>query len=29
MDGAVTQRALGAGTGREANTLMGWTMSDP
>ena len=29
MDLAVTQRVLGAGTGREANTLMGWTMSDP
>jgi ABC-type Fe3+-siderophore transport system permease subunit len=29
MDLAVTQRVLGAGTGREANTLMGWTMRDP
>ena len=29
MDLSVTQRALGAGTGREANSLMGWTMSDP
>jgi hypothetical protein len=29
MDLAVTQRVLGAGTGREANTLVGWTMSDP
>ena len=29
MDLAVTQRVLGAGTGREANTLMGWTMGDP
>ena len=29
MDLAVTQRVLGAGTGREGNTLMGWTMSDP
>ena len=29
MDLAVTQRVLGAGTGREANTLMGWTNSDP
>jgi len=29
MDLSVTQRILGAGTGREANTLMGWTMSDP
>jgi hypothetical protein len=29
MDLAVTQRALGAGTGREANALMGWTMNDP
>src|SRR5262245_19856966 len=29
MDLAVTQRVLGAGTGREGNTLMGWTNSDP
>jgi hypothetical protein len=29
MDLAVTQRVLGAGTGQEANTLMGWTMRDP
>jgi hypothetical protein len=29
MDLAVTQRVLGAGTGREANTLMGWTTRDP
>ena len=29
MDLAVTQRVLGAGTGREANTLMGWTTGDP
>jgi hypothetical protein len=29
MDLAVTQRALGAGTGREANPVMGWSMSDP
>ena len=29
MDLAVTQRILGAGTGREANTLIGWTMRDP
>jgi hypothetical protein len=29
MDLSVTQRVLGAGTGREANTLMGWTMRDP
>ena len=29
MDLAVTQRVLGAGTGREANTLMAWTNSDP
>ncbi len=29
MDLAVTQRILGAGTGREANTLMGPTMRDP
>ena len=29
MDLAVTQRVLGAGTGREANMLMGWTMGDP
>jgi Domain of unknown function (DUF5658) len=29
MDLAVTQRVLGAGTGREANTLMGWTNRDP
>src|SRR4030095_9468809 len=29
MDLSVTQRVLGSGTGREANTLMGWTMHDP
>ena len=29
MDLAVTQRVLGAGTGREANALTGWAMSDP
>jgi Domain of unknown function (DUF5658) len=29
MDLAVTQRVLGAGTGREANTLMGSAMRDP
>jgi hypothetical protein len=29
MDLAVTQRVLGAGTGQEANALMGWTMRDP
>jgi hypothetical protein len=29
MDLSVTQRVLGAGTGREGNTLIGWTMNDP
>ena len=29
MDLAVTQRVLGAGTGREANTAIGWAMRDP
>ena len=29
MDLAVTQHVLGAGTGREANPLIGWTMRDP
>ena len=29
MDLAVTQRVLGAGTGREVNPIMGWTTRDP
>ena len=29
MDLSVTQRILGAGTGREANTVTGWTTRDP
>lgn len=29
MDLAVTQRVLGAGTGREVNPVMGWTTRDP
>jgi len=29
MDLAVTQRVLGAGTGQEANPILGWTMRDP
>jgi uncharacterized protein DUF5658 len=29
MDLAVTQRVIGAGTGQEANTLIGWTTGDP